>query len=378
MRYETQELVRLARRYQNAKRAYLLVNPLQGKHMPVRPIASLEMMEALGDKLRRRFPEARLVIGFAETATAIGAAVARKISEDCVYPHTTREEPPQTRSWVRFQEEHSHATDQKLCGDRLGDWIKATPQVIFVDDELSTGRTLRNFIAQLHEEFPELEGKQLVAASAVNRISPQNEALLEEAGCVCEALLRLPEEDYTARVSGFEAGAAEDCRDAGRPPARVEDRTVRLEAESPRTGVRIGDYHAACRKLAEEVLPWLRAQTRPEGNILVLGTEEFMYPALVLARAVETLGCRVVCHATTRSPIGICGQPGYPIYNGYRLDSFYQAGRDTYIYDLQPYDAAVILTDGARNAPRALDTLTAALARAGCSDVLFLSGGNYV
>ncbi len=76
--YTAADTLRIAKRYNNPKRSYLLVNPLQAKHIPVSPAAALEMMGALGDQVAAKYPEARLVIGFAETATAIGAAVAAR------------------------------------------------------------------------------------------------------------------------------------------------------------------------------------------------------------------------------------------------------------------------------------------------------------
>lgn len=68
--YTAADTLRIAKRYNNPKRSYLLVNPLQAKHIPVSPAAALEMMGALGDQVAAKYPEARLVIGFAETATA--------------------------------------------------------------------------------------------------------------------------------------------------------------------------------------------------------------------------------------------------------------------------------------------------------------------
>ena len=49
--YTSDSCLRLARRVNNRKRTYLLVNPLQGKHLPVSPIQALEMMKTLGDRL---------------------------------------------------------------------------------------------------------------------------------------------------------------------------------------------------------------------------------------------------------------------------------------------------------------------------------------
>ena len=53
--YTQENTLRLAKRYRNAKRTYLLVNPLQAKHLPVRPGAALDMMDFEGiEKVRER------------------------------------------------------------------------------------------------------------------------------------------------------------------------------------------------------------------------------------------------------------------------------------------------------------------------------------
>ncbi|MBR4382460.1 MAG: phosphoribosyltransferase domain-containing protein, partial [Selenomonadaceae bacterium] len=86
-----EDVLRVAKRFKNTRRNYLLVNPLQGKHLPTSPTIALEMMNSLGFLVAEKFSAARLVIGFAETATAVGALVAKNISDDCFYLHTTRE-----------------------------------------------------------------------------------------------------------------------------------------------------------------------------------------------------------------------------------------------------------------------------------------------
>ena len=151
--YTAADTLRIAKRYNNPKRSYLLVNPLQAKHIPVSPAAALEMMGALGDQVAAKYPEARLVIGFAETATAIGAAVAARLGPDCLYVHTTRE--ALDGDWILFREEHSHAAEHRLCADQLADWIDRSPAIVFVDDEFSTGRTLINMVQQLRERYPQ-------------------------------------------------------------------------------------------------------------------------------------------------------------------------------------------------------------------------------
>lgn len=288
--YTAADTLRIAKRYNNPKRSYLLVNPLQAKHIPVSPAAALEMMGALGDQVAAKYPEARLVIGFAETATAIGAAVAARLGE-----------------------------------------------------------------------------RRLAAASILSRVSPENQARLAEAGIACECLVRLEHQDYERMVTGIPVKEAA-------PPAQgpLPDLRTLYTAEplpDPRRGVAVGCYTDCCRAAAEELLSRLREELPDQGALLVLGTEECMYPALTVGSLAEQTGlCATVrCHATTRSPIGICPDSAYPIRNGVLLPSFYGGDRKTYLYDLAAYDAALVVTD----APAAVDgtactRLAAALGQLGC------------
>ena len=60
--YTADNILRIAKRFNNQKRTYLLVNPLQAKHIPVSPKASLGMMKALGDMLANKYPDTKLVM----------------------------------------------------------------------------------------------------------------------------------------------------------------------------------------------------------------------------------------------------------------------------------------------------------------------------
>lgn len=380
MEYGKKDVLRLAKRLNNTKRAYLLVNPLQGKHVPVPPAAALEMMGCLGEKLRRRFPEAKLVIGFAETATAVGAAAAECFAEDCVYIHTTREDLAADTKWVCFQEEHSHATDQKLCADRLREWISASPQIILVDDEISTGKTILNMVGQMRRMFPEMAGKLVIAASVINRLSDENEARLLAEGIVCEYLVHIPSVDYSAEVQGWETESPADYRKLSALPDGVRVRCVDLGCADLRAGVTVGQYRRMCADAVGGIVPCVRDALGAGKRVLVLGTEEFMYLPLLLAREIEREGLAgaVFFHAATRSPIEVSERPEYPIFNGYRITSFYEEERDAYIYDLAGYDSVIILTDSRVCPPAALCGLAAALRENGCKDIILLTGGGYV
>ncbi len=68
--------VTVAKRENNKLRSYLLVNKVQAKHVPAKPQDTLSMMNELGEMVKKAYPKERiLVVGFAETATAIGAVM---------------------------------------------------------------------------------------------------------------------------------------------------------------------------------------------------------------------------------------------------------------------------------------------------------------
>lgn len=172
MIYQEQDLVTVAKRENNTKRNYLIVNRRQGKHIPVCPKEALEMFSALADIVRQAYRNERLlIIGFAETATAIGAAVAVELGQ--YYIQTTRENVEGVDDYVYFTEAHSHATEQKVvradvesvvCGRKntyggqtdgtvvtMEEPLKPIDRIVFIEDEVTTGNTILSAIEKIEE-----------------------------------------------------------------------------------------------------------------------------------------------------------------------------------------------------------------------------------
>ena len=348
--FTADDVLTVAKRLNNSRRSYLLVNPLQGKHLPVKPSAALEMMNALGEKVAKKFFSARLVIGFAETATAIGAIVAKNLSDDCFYLQTTRE--TFNGAFIEFLEEHSHAPEQKIYKKDLFELINRTDSVIFVDDELSTGKTLLNIIRQLKNEFPALKNKKICAASIINRLSAENLANLAAENISCVSLVKT---DKNFDTDKFSVNTAQEIS----PVKKNFDLHELNFIDNPRFGVQIGNYFAQCDAAGNFIVNLLKCENI-SGEILILGTEEFMLPAIIAGNHLEQANFSVFTHSTTRSPIGISTDENYPIRTGFKLKSFYDSARTTYIYNLKTYDAVIIMTDS-RNFSAGLDDLLAIL-----------------
>ncbi|HEY9441256.1 MAG TPA: phosphoribosyltransferase domain-containing protein, partial [Streptomyces sp.] len=89
---ELRELLGLALR-RNPKRAHLLVSNVLGKHVPQRPSvvygAGLDLGRRVRDLLGEADARRSVVLGYAETATGLGHAVADGLGA-AAYLHSTR------------------------------------------------------------------------------------------------------------------------------------------------------------------------------------------------------------------------------------------------------------------------------------------------
>lgn len=135
-----------------------------------------------------------------------------------------------------------------------------------------------------------------------------------------------------------------------------------------------------CRQFIAQTLSHVEIDCRTT-RLLVLGTEEFMYPAMQLGRAIEEQypTIEVSFHATTRSPIEISEDSSYPLHNRFSLDSLYEKGRKTFLYNLRPYQQVIIATDAMMFNKSGLENLVGALETNNCmriSIVVWEQGGN--
>lgn len=161
------QLFCVGKRERNEKRNFLFISKLLGKHIAVDP----EVVKASGYLLssikygfdnnsyiscikgvrRPTYNECAndnnvLVIGFCETATALGMSVASSI-KGSDYITTTREPIIGVKKLLEFEEQHSHASTHSIYSDSLN--FNKYNEIIFVDDEITTGRSVLNLIAEI-------------------------------------------------------------------------------------------------------------------------------------------------------------------------------------------------------------------------------------
>ncbi|MDN5858383.1 MAG: phosphoribosyltransferase family protein [Pseudonocardia sp.] len=416
-----QTLLGLALRH-NPRRAQLLVSRLLGKHVPTDPrlvrAAALLLGGLVADMLAGRpprvLPERLLaaavdgdpaataelhafavarravvdaqVLGFAETATALGHCVAEALT--CDYLHSTRRQVPGFEPLGGFREEHSHATEHLLlpAGRAL---LRADRPLVLVDDELSTGRTAVNTIAALHAIAP--RERYVVAALVDLRAGdPTLAAAAAALGvridvvALGRARVELPP-DLADRASAVRAASGMNGTFTARRAVKVPFMPQPAGAERVAladlgwtVGLPVGGRHGfggADHDRLDEVLPRLARTLATLAGIgdgdrtLVLGTEELMALPLRLAQCLADAGHQVAFSSTTRSPAVVVDEPGYALRSGITFpahDDPADGPGPRFAYNLaaHPWDRVLLVVDPPADTPALRTGLLAALAAA--------------
>ncbi|MEW2274423.1 phosphoribosyltransferase [Streptomyces griseofuscus] len=369
----------------NPKRAHLLVSHVLGKHVPQTP----SVVYGHGVRLGRRVhallgPQqaARaVVLGYAETATGLGHAVADGLGT-APYLHSTRRPVTGVAPAGGFEESHSHATSHLLLPADPA-LLAGHGPLVLVDDEFSTGNTVLNTIRDLHARCPR---KRYVVVALVDMRSAEDVRRLEEFAGEIGARV-----DLVAEVSGTVVLPA-DVLAKGQELVGRHEAAGRAHAEPRQVAPRVpgtvdlgwpaglpdGGRHgftpghrarleAALPAMAGRISDALPADAR---SVLVLGFEELMYAPLRLAGELErTLDGEVRFSTTTRSPVLAVDDPGYAIRSRIVFpahDDPADGPGERYAYNVAGggFDAVVAVVDSAGDTPalHAPDGLLARLA----------------
>jgi len=327
----------------NAKRGFLFVSRVLGKHVPVTPSRMRKAHVALANSIDVSTGDSFVFVGMAETATGLGygtfEAFQRSVPDvPALYVHTTR-------YWMdddalTFEESHSHAPN--LClhvalDPRVRAQQEAANVLVLVDDELSTGRTFAHLVREYRLRYPAVEKVQVLTlcdfsgSLAADTIIDGPDVRVSIDALLMGDHIFLPS---CASGHGNPQSSAQPSKHAhpnlgggfGRRPVS--------------TALRIDDVVGAPELISLAKLDTLR--------IKVVGTGEFMHGAYVLGAWLEDRGHEVHVQSTTRSPI----LPGYgAINNACRVSDHYGEGVPNFLYNHFPddYELTLVCCEGPAN-----------------------------
>lgn len=343
MKYKIKNLVRIAKRENNNKRPYLYVNPLQGKHIPADPIDFKKMCKLLAEKINNRYPVDKiLVIGFAETATAIAMETAISLY-NAVYVECTTRENNELSEFSYFTESHSHATEQRIDTKNYKEILTKVDRVVFIEDEVTTGNTIMKLIDILKMNFTN-GSIEFTISSLLNSMSEVRENEISGLGIDCIYIEKLPFEYNIEKINDINGCNDTFWNNDNNVMSSLCIKTIDININQ-REVTSVDDYRMQVNYFAETIVSNLKSELR--GKVLVVGTEEFMHPAIhVAAKIADSKLCESVkTHSTTRSPIIPSKDEGYPLHNRSVFKSIYELDRTTYIYNLNRYDVVILVTD---------------------------------
>lgn len=326
-----EDIIRMAKRQNNPKRDFLFINQYLGKHLSVPAQEALLYQKQLYNKIVNHILDAKLknqkilIVGFAETATALAQNIMHFALEPnqpltvVGYTQTTRESI-RTNQYINisFQEEHSHATTQKLYFDPQLDY----DIVLFIEDEITTGNTILNFIKAFEKYQP---NKQYIVASLLNW---QNEEATQTFKDKNIATISLTRGSIKTETPPFEL-------DKGQTFNHYQ---LNKFIHNPRLPLS-KDAFIHYQKAIHNFPKWAYLQ---KPKTLVIGTEENMFLPMHFAAYLNA-----DFKATTRSPITPSMSEDYPIHSQFVLNSAYDQERVTYLYNLnvEEYDHYVLVLE---------------------------------
>jgi len=308
---------------QNPRRGFLFVSRVLGKHLPCTP----QMMRSTYRRLARHIGPVTgpvLAIGLAETATGLGAGVADSMArdqgrDDLLFQHTTRHRLD-APTMLEFDEIHSHAPDHILYAPQpdLADHYRQTATLVLIDDEITTGRTLKRLAEELTGHLPRLQ--EVIFVSLVDWLGEAARSGIERDLPMATRFVSLLSGTFSfSPTPGFST----------RLPAKGHKPRPGLSSARADTGRRALAFPTpgnALREMAEGLAADLDTGREP---VTVVGTGELAFPPFLLAEQLARQGVDVLFQGTTRSPI----LPGGAIAASLAFPDEYGEGVENYLHN---------------------------------------------
>lgn len=337
--FDIDDLIHIAKRTNNKKRDYLFVNKYLGKHIPEKAITIKKLFTEFAEEISSQIPkeEKILVVGFAETATALAQFVTyySSLTENInvVYHlQTTREsfEFEDSLINIAFEEEHSHASSQKLLFKQ--NHLPNFDRILFIEDEITTGNTILNFIKEFEKIKP---NSKYSVASILNWQNEENSKIFRDMNIQTISLV-----NGTLRENVPVINVSEDNFKDLFSLSNKDFKPWKFNLNTPRTGMTREELKFYIDSRIVNLL--MQFTNKEKIPATIIGNEEDMLVPLLYASLLN-----LKFRATTRSPITSSNQEDYIIKDKIKFNGAIESTRENYIYNLKSDDSDlnIIVTD---------------------------------
>lgn len=300
---------------ENPKRGFLIVSRVLGRHLPAAPSTMRRSVRDLASQIPTDLSGPVMVVGLAETAVCLGQTLheewrSHSGRNDVGFVHSTRQlvDAPLL---CRFEEPHSHASAHLIYRpDASG--IDAPRTIVLVDDEVSTGTTLRNLANALVDCWPHVE--RIVVATLTDWSADATWRTAMPRPTDVFSLLKGTLHWTPAVAPSHDPTFETNAGSLGRMPIHTNYGRLGL-----RTTISVPP---------SDDLP------RDSGPLRIVGTGEFTYLPFLLAERLESAGRDVVVQATSRSPARLGAAMGSKLC----FTDNYETGVGNYLYNADTED----------------------------------------
>jgi hypothetical protein len=310
----------------NPKRPFIFVSKVLGKHWPVSPLVMKGGYEDLAAKLND-LESPVLFVAMAETAIGLGRGVFAEYgtqygAKEALFTQTTRYQLNHKIA-LEIDEPHCHARSHLVYWPKesaLAQLFLKAKTLVLIDDEISTGNTLKN-LAQAYLNL----NKGLKRLILVSLMSFLSDAVKEEFQRAFP-----PPVDHVSLLEGtFNYDPGEISPEISPSFNSVGDFAPKdwlLQTNYGRLGLRFEDDQLYYQTLAKSF------HFSPSQKVRVIGTGEFLREPFNLAYAFSQLGYETLFQSTTRTPLA----PSPAISHTLAFPDNYHDNIDNFIYNLDP------------------------------------------
>lgn len=277
-----EELLTFACR-QNPKRSFMLVSKVLGRYVPTKPNVMREVYNSLSQSLGE--DKLTYVVSLAEAATGLGAGVAdslAKVQQENVYfQHTTRHKLNRPL-WFSLEESHSHAVDHMFYAPKIAllEGIIQSERLVIVDDEITTGRTIKLLITRLLKYLMNIE--EIVIISLVNLVDKEQSLSIKDFNIPLRYVSLMEAQISMVEKENFKPELPENV-DTGLCEALSSDELGRCAMLMPYSG------HFPSITSSKEMT--------------IIANGEHQYIPFLIAEKHEQAGCDVLYQSINRSPL---------------------------------------------------------------------------